>query len=298
MRALRPHAEPPSRTVVCTDARQWLAEQETLPCVVTSLPDICELEGQIDRGTAGYRAWFEETVRTIVEKLRPGCCALFYQTDSALQGEYISKAHLVMQGGTAAGAKLLWHKVVLKAPPGTVKAGKTAAFSHLLALSRDGKAPPGALALPDVFARGEMAWSRAMGVDAALAACRYVRSWGVGEVCDPFCGSGTVLAAANLVGLNATGVDLSPKRTRHARLLLLAPGEDGRLVPRRSTDRPPTVASGAACESSASPLDEDDDDDAGAHLAVHEGASGAALSAVEQSRALEPVGHAAHAHKQ
>ena len=42
-----------------------------------------------------------------------------------------------------------------------------------------------------------------------------------GTVVDPFCGEGTVLAAANAYGMHAIGVDLSAKRCRHARALRL-----------------------------------------------------------------------------
>ena len=40
-------------------------------------------------------------------------------------------------------------------------------------------------------------------------------------VVDPFCGWGTVLAAANAVGLDAVGVDLSARMCRRARGLVM-----------------------------------------------------------------------------
>ena len=58
-------------------------------------------------------------------------------------------------------------------------------------------------------------------------------------MCDPFCGSGTVLAAANHLGLDALGVELSAKRARHAMVLQLYKSEDGQLLARRSSDRAP-----------------------------------------------------------
>jgi tRNA/tmRNA/rRNA uracil-C5-methylase (TrmA/RlmC/RlmD family) len=42
-------------------------------------------------------------------------------------------------------------------------------------------------------------------------------------VVDPFCGRGTALAAANLRGLDAIGVELSAKRAERARRLRLEP---------------------------------------------------------------------------
>lgn len=59
---------------------------------------------------------------------------------------------------------------------------------------------------------------------------------GDGEVCDPFCGTGTVLAAANSLGLHALGVELSSKRARHASVMEIVVAENGELVARRSTD--------------------------------------------------------------
>ena len=79
-----------------------------------------------------------------------------------------------------------------------------------------------------------------MGVDAAVWTARFLRNdIGAKEVCDPFCGSGTVLAAANHMGLDALGVELSAKRARHATLLQLFKTEDGQLIARRSSDRAP-----------------------------------------------------------
>lgn len=141
-------------------------------------------------------------------------------------------------------------------------------------------------AIPDVAYRGDVAWVRGMGVQTALGACRFVRdvvarpalrpppalsrpvllpsaeqlrpfpfrtvaapahpAQGDAEVCDPFCGSGTVLAAANSLGLDAVGVELSSKRARHAAVMEIVEMEGGELVARRSTDRDPAAAAGRA----------------------------------------------------
>jgi len=78
--------------------------------------------------------------------------------------------------------------------------------------------------LPDA---GEMPWSRAMGTRACEAACRFLLAeTSARRVVDPFCGKGTVLAVANLLGLDALGIELSAKRCRFARNLnLAAPSE-------------------------------------------------------------------------
>jgi tRNA G10 N-methylase Trm11 len=44
-------------------------------------------------------------------------------------------------------------------------------------------------------------------------------------VVDPFCGVGTVLAAANALGLDALGVEKNRKRAEEARALVVRAGE-------------------------------------------------------------------------
>ena len=67
-----------------------------------------------------------------------------------------------------------------------------------------------------------------MGLDACRAACRFVlKQTATRTVVDPFCGHGTVLAAAEEAGLSAIGVELGPKRARRARTLAI--GADGKL---------------------------------------------------------------------
>ena len=61
-----------------------------------------------------------------------------------------------------------------------------------------------------------------MGVAACRVACTYLRDEiGARVIVDPFCGRGTVLAVANTLGLDAIGVELSAKRCRAARALVV-----------------------------------------------------------------------------
>jgi tRNA G10 N-methylase Trm11 len=48
-----------------------------------------------------------------------------------------------------------------------------------------------------------------------------VQHTGCRTVVDPFCGLGTMLAAANARGLDAVGIELCQKRVRRARALTL-----------------------------------------------------------------------------
>jgi hypothetical protein len=95
----------------------------------------------------------------------------------------------------------------------------------MLCISHEPRPParrPGPDVLPDA---GFMPWSRAMGVLACRTACAYLRDEIEARlIVDPFCGRGTVLAVANTMGLDALGVELSAKRCKQARALIVEPG--------------------------------------------------------------------------
>jgi thiazole synthase ThiGH ThiG subunit len=75
---------------------------------------------------------------------------------------------------------------------------------------------------------GASVWTRGMGLEACRLACRFVKEQTrCLTVVDPFCGRGTVLAAANELGLDAVGVELAKKRARQAKALTVAGVESG-----------------------------------------------------------------------
>ncbi len=210
----------PRREVRCGDGVAWLAEAR-LPAdhaLVTSLPDASELP---ELGFEGWRGWFVETAARACQAVAAEAVAVFYQTDVKRDGRWVDKGHLVHQGADRAGAALLWHKVVCRVPPGTTTFGRPA-YAHLLCFSRALRLPPGG-STPDVLPRlGEMTWARAMGREACEAVARFlVDRTACRAVVDPFCGLGTMLAVANLHGLDALGVERSPRRAERARRLVL-----------------------------------------------------------------------------
>jgi hypothetical protein len=212
----------PRREVLCGDGVAFL-QRGRLPedhAVVTSLPDLSELPAL---GPEGWRAWFVEAAALACAAVADEAVAVFYQTDVKRDGRWIDKAHLVLAGAERAGSHLLWHKVVCRAPAGTTTFGRPA-YAHLLALSRGLRLPPGR-STPDVLPRlGEMTWARAMGREACEAVARFlVADTRCRVVVDPFCGLGTMLAVANAHGLDALGVERSPKRAERARHLVLGP---------------------------------------------------------------------------
>lgn len=207
-----------TRTIVQGDALAWLASTPTQPgvSVVTSLPDVSEVP---ERGFEGWRAFFFQAAAAVAAWVPDEGVAIFFQSDIKVEGRWIDKGYWVQRALEDAQLPLLWHKIVCRKPAGTVTHGR-ASYSHMLCFSR-GVRHDAALSTADVIpAAGHMPWSRAMGAAACLDACRFVqRETRCHTVLDPFCGHGTALAVANLVGLHGLGVELSARKCRRARTL-------------------------------------------------------------------------------
>jgi hypothetical protein len=220
MRLVVNEAPAPTRTIVHAEALAWMSANVADPraSVVTSLPDVSE---RPDLDLAAWRAWFVLAARRVIAWTPPGGAAIFFQSDIRHGDVIVDKSHLVLTAADAEGASLAWHKIVCRRPPGTISFGRPS-WSHMLCVTAGPRPParrPGPDVLPDA---GFMPWSRAMGVEACRVACAYVRDeLGSRVVVDPFCGRGTVLAVANAMGLDALGVELSQKRCRAARALVV-----------------------------------------------------------------------------
>lgn len=182
-------------------------------CAVTSLPDVSET----GKSLAVWREWFLEAARLVVESVPDESAALFFQSDIKRDGVWIDKGTLVIRAAEAAGARVLFHKIVCRRPAGMLTQGRPG-FTHLIAVSRAMKCPDG-LPIPDVISdAGRSLWVRAMGVRAAAHAVRFARDQaGAKLIFDPFCGVGTVPAVANALGLDALGVELAKKRCERSR---------------------------------------------------------------------------------
>jgi hypothetical protein len=213
----------PLRVVHHEDGVAWLARC-SLPAdhaVVTSLPDGSELP---HLASEAWRSWFVDAAALACRAVADEAVSIFFQTDVKRDGAWIDKGHLVQCGAEQAGSRLLWHKIVCRAAPGTTTFGRPA-YAHLLCFSRALRLSP-AQATPDVLPRlGRMTWARAMGLDACEAVCRFLLAHtACRTVVDPFCGIGTMLAAANAQGLSAIGVELSRRRAARARRLEVSIG--------------------------------------------------------------------------
>lgn len=213
----------PTREVVCADAIPWLQERGVIAgaCAVTSLPDVSEVNLDLAR----WRAWFSAAARLVIDAVPPESAALFFQSDIKCDGVWIDKGGLVLRAAEEAGAHVLFHKIVCRRPPGMLTYGRPG-FTHLIAVSRATKCPD-VLPIPDVIVdAGEQKWVRAMGVKAAAHAVRFAKEQvGAKLILDPFCGVGTVLAVANVLGLDALGVEKARKRAEDARQLVVRSDE-------------------------------------------------------------------------
>lgn len=213
----------PTRTVHHGDGVAYLTSARLAAdhAIITSLPDHSEVPAL---GIDGWKQWFIDTVALACQALADDGVAVFYQTDVKHDGRWIDKGHLVHCGVDAAGSHVLWHKIVCRVAPGTTTFGRPA-YAHMIGASRQARLSPGR-STPDVLpALGHMTWSRAMGGAACDAAIALVADMGARVVVDPFCGYGSILAAANAHGLDAIGVELSKKRVARSRKAIHAVSE-------------------------------------------------------------------------
>jgi len=218
------------REIYVTDALPWLAARTGAAAMagcsfVTSMPDFSEFPSFT---LSQWKTWFREAARAVLLSCPQDGVAIFYQTDIKVEGEWVDKAFLIQQAAAETGHALLWHKIVCKAPAGQATFGRPG-YSHLLCFSKTVRAALPTSTADVVPGAGEVTWTRGMGVEACLAACRFIeRETATRTVVDPFCGHGTVLAVANSLGMRAIGVELGGKRARKARALRLT--EKGELV--------------------------------------------------------------------
>jgi hypothetical protein len=214
------NADRPRRVVHCADALGFMAAHAAPAnsSVVTSLPDVSELSFSLD----DWKTWFVDAAKAVMRWVPSDGVAIFFQSDIRHNGVWVDKGYLVQRAAEDVGATLRWHRIVCRKAPGTRSLGRPS-YSHLLCFGmgvgkKDSKVLPDVL--PDV---GDMPWSRAMGVEACRLACEYLLAeTNTQTVIDPFCGKGTLLAVANAMGLDAIGVELSQKRCRAARNLVVS----------------------------------------------------------------------------
>jgi hypothetical protein len=200
------------RIVLCQDAEQYLITKNSLPSVITSLPDKEETNFNLEE----WKEWFIKMCVLIFTKLNNNGYAIFYQTDRKIDGGIIDKSYLVNKAACMYGIKQIAHKIVLKQKPETISLFRPS-FTHFLVYSKNGKA----IKIPDVFYAGKMIYKNAMGFNACEYACKIIKNNNINTIVDPFCGQGSVLAIANSFGLNAIGIDILQEQCELSKKLII-----------------------------------------------------------------------------
>jgi hypothetical protein len=208
------------RSVFCEDAISWLESKDiqTGCSLVTSMPDISEFHGY---SLTDWKSWFIKTASLVMSRCPDDGVTIFYQSDIKMDGTWVDKGYLCQKAAEAMGHELLWHKVICRSPAGMPTFGRPA-YSHMLCFSKNVKvdiSKSTADVVPDL---GEKTWQRGMGLEACLMAAKFIAEQTTSHtVINPFCGEGSMLAAANSCNLSAIGIERSPKRCDKARVLQL-----------------------------------------------------------------------------
>eukprot|EP00667_Euglena_gracilis_P011833 EG_transcript_12099 len=220
-----------NREILCMDVASYLASIDVLPGdVVASLPDVSEMS-HLNWTQEEWKRWFVSTVEQILCKLPPDRFAIFLQSDIKVRGdapsgggqqgrveEWVDKGFLCSLAAHNVGAKQLWHHIELLGDVATSRYER-ASYSHALCFTHSGSC-----AMPyeaDVHRRGPVAWARGMGVETCSRFAQFLLREDSTMVVHLFSGSGTMVAVANFFGLPAVGVEISPKRCRQGRLLMV-----------------------------------------------------------------------------
>lgn len=213
-----------SREVLTSDALNWLSSQDKnllgAASFVASMPDISEFN---NIGLDEWKNWFTSTAALIMSRCPDNGVAVFYQSDIKYEGLWIDKSYLVHKAAEQTGLSLLWHKIVCRVNPNIATFGKPS-YSHILCFSKNLRLHDMSKSTPDVIGNlGDKTWVRGMGLENCLMIAEFIKKQTSStKIIHPFCGEGAMLAAANFVGLDALGIERSPKRSQKARELLIS----------------------------------------------------------------------------
>lgn len=186
--------------------------------MVASLPDISEFPiFTLDR----WKEWFVATAALILNRCSEDGVSIFYQTDIKLEGRWIDKSFLCQIAAEQSGHSLLWHKITCNAPSGVITHGRPS-YSHILCFSKELQLDPAHATCDVLPLSGEKTWQRGMGVEATMMIAKFVKKHTTSHtIINPFCGMGSMLAAANAFGLHAIGIERSAKRVSSAQRIQL-----------------------------------------------------------------------------
>lgn len=211
-------AKKTKRVIHCQDAIPWLEKQRNLESIVTSIPEMDEM----DMTFKEYVPFFRGAARRCLEAIKEKGYCIFLQTDRKYNG-WVDKSYLITDEAEALGMRLLWHKIALRVEVGKADLYRPG-YSHMLCYSKEGKI---GIPIADVVKRGEVTYPNAFGMDAVRHVVGYLKKQGIRTVVDPFVGSGTVVAVANAMGMDAVGVDIDKKQCEKAKKLDLSKESNG-----------------------------------------------------------------------
>jgi hypothetical protein len=206
------HSKTPSRKVFCQDALQWLVKNKEITCIITSVPEMDELKLDIKE----YESFFRNAAKLIFEAITDDGYAIFLQTDRKHHG-WIDKGFWITDEAMKLGFHTVWKKIALTRDVGKADLFRPT-YSNMLCFTRKGKVGK---VLPDVITAGEKTYTHAFGIEAVTLCVQYAKDQGIKTIVDPFCGSGTTLAVANQMGLDAIGVEIDKKYCEMSRKLVL-----------------------------------------------------------------------------
>lgn len=195
--------------IIVSDGVEWLIKNEQQPSFITSPPQWNETGQTYEQ----WLEWYKKTVRLIIDKTELNGYTIFYQTDRKYKGEWVSLCTHILEAAHQAGAKVIWHKIVLRRKPNTIDLFRPG-YTHLICISKQGSSTR---ATPDVFERGEMYYPNSMGIEACKRSMEFLKAKGIKKVVDPFCGRGSVIVQAVKEGLNSFGIDFDAEQVVKAK---------------------------------------------------------------------------------
>lgn len=203
------------RKIICANALDWLPKHRDLGSVITSLPDMEEIDL---KSVTAYTDWFHNAAGECFKSTSQGHPTIFYQTDRLINGRRLSKFMALCLAAANWNRHLVWHKVVLRNDAGKTDLRRPG-YSHLVCFGDD-KVRPGKPS-PDVLPVGKPLYPNGMNLKAAETALSLARKHGE-DVADPFCGMGTVPCLAETMNFeNIIGVDIDEKQVAAAKSLRL-----------------------------------------------------------------------------
>jgi hypothetical protein len=164
-----------------------------------------------------YEEFFRTAARLCLEAVKDDGYCIFLQTDRKHHG-WIDKSYFITDEAYQLGFHMVWKKIALTRDVGKADLFRPT-YSTMVCYTKTGKV--GKL-FPDVVVSGEKTYTHAFGVEAVKLCVEYAKAQGAKLVADPFSGSGTTLAVANALGLDAVGVELSKKYCEMSRKLKLS----------------------------------------------------------------------------